>query len=94
MIKAAPAAWLDKLADEANKFVGDHRAMLESTGLVRWQQMPPAAIPAAQNDSLVAAAQAGAAGPSVAISTTVVWAVFLLALGAGGYATWRITRRS
>ncbi|WKU02426.1 DUF4142 domain-containing protein [Micromonospora sp. HUAS LYJ1] len=84
-----------KLADEANKFVNDHMAMLESTGLVRWQQMPPAAIPAAQNDSLVAAAQAGAnSGPSVGVSTTVVWAVFLLALGAGGYATWRITRRS
>ncbi|MFJ6195650.1 DUF4142 domain-containing protein [Micromonospora sp. NPDC092111] len=88
-------ATVRKLADEANKFVNDHMAMLESTGLVRWQQMPPAALPPAQSDSLIAAAQAGAtSGPSIAASTTVVWAVFLLALGTGGYATWRIMRRS
>ncbi|MEH0937439.1 DUF4142 domain-containing protein [Micromonospora psammae] len=87
-------ATVRKLADEANKFVNDHMSMLESTGLVRWQQLPPAAIPAAQSDSLIAAAKAGAPAPSVAISTTVVWAVFLLALGTGGIATWRIMRRS
>ncbi|MEU0151061.1 DUF4142 domain-containing protein [Micromonospora fulviviridis] len=34
-----------KLAEEANKFVNDHMAMLESTGLVRWQQLPPPAMP-------------------------------------------------
>lgn len=87
-------ATVRKLADEANKFVNDHMAMLESTGLVRWQQMPPAALPPAQSDSLIAAAKAGAPAPSVGVSTTIVWAVFLLALGVGGASTWRILRRS
>ncbi|MEH0846305.1 DUF4142 domain-containing protein [Micromonospora sp. CPCC 205711] len=87
-------ATVRKLADQANKFVNDHMAMLESTGLVRWQQLPPAAMPPAQSDSLIAAARAGATGPAPAVSTTVVWAVFLLALGTGGIATYRILRRS
>ena len=87
-------ATVRKLADEANRFVTDHMAMLESTGLVRWQQMPPAALPPAQSDSLIAAAKAGAPAPSVGVSTTIVWAVFLLALGVGGVSTWRILRRS
>ncbi|PWU60415.1 DUF4142 domain-containing protein [Micromonospora globispora] len=88
-------ATVRKLADEANKFVSDHMAMLESTGLVRWQQLPPAALPPAQSDSLVAAAAASAGtGGGVEVSTTVVWLVFLAALGTGGFATYRILRRS
>ncbi|MEV4492260.1 DUF4142 domain-containing protein [Micromonospora coxensis] len=88
-------ATVRKLADQTNKFVTDHMLMLESTGLVRWQQMPPAAMPPAQSDSLIAAAQAGApARPTASVGTTVVWMVFLLALGVGGYATWRILRRN
>lgn len=84
-----------KLAEQANTFVNDHMTMLESTGLVRWQQLPPAALPPAQSDSLVAAAAANVgSGRGVEVSTTVVWAVFLLALLTGGYATWRILRRS
>ncbi|MFG2057727.1 DUF4142 domain-containing protein [Micromonospora sp. NPDC048930] len=84
-----------KLAEEANTFVNDHMTMLESTGLVRWQQLPPAALPPAQSDSLVAAAAANVgSGGGVQVSTTVVWVVFLLALGTGGYATWRILRRT
>ncbi|MEV0426060.1 DUF4142 domain-containing protein [Micromonospora sp. NPDC050495] len=84
-----------KLAEQANTFVNDHMTMLESTGLVRWQQLPPAALPPAQSDSLVAAAAANVgSGGGVQVSTTVVWAVFLLALLTGGYATWRILRRT
>ncbi|MFC0007060.1 DUF4142 domain-containing protein [Micromonospora siamensis] len=84
-----------KLADEANTFVSDHMQMLESTGLVRWQQLPPAAMPPAQSDSLLAAARAGAPiGPSTGVSTTVVWLVFLAALGTAGLATYRVLRRS
>ncbi|QLQ37805.1 DUF4142 domain-containing protein [Micromonospora robiginosa] len=84
-----------KLAEDANKFVNDHMTMLESTGLVRWQQLPPPAIPAAQSDSLVAAAQANASsGGGLQVSTGIVWAVFLIALGTGGYTTWRLMRRS
>jgi predicted outer membrane protein len=84
-----------KLAEEANNFVNNHMQMLESTGLVRWQQLPPPALPPAQSDSLVAAAAANAGtGGGVRVSTTVVWLVFLLALGTGGFATFRILRRS
>ncbi|MEV6516892.1 DUF4142 domain-containing protein [Micromonospora chalcea] len=84
-----------RLAEDANKFVNDHMTMLESTGLVRWQQLPPAALPPAQSDSLVAAAQANVgSGGGLQVGTGLVWAVFLIALGTGGYATWRLTRRS
>ncbi|MCI4062684.1 DUF4142 domain-containing protein [Micromonospora sp. R77] len=84
-----------KLAEEANKFVNDHMSMLESTGLVRWQQLPPAALPPAQSDSLVAAAAANVgSGRGVEVSTTVVWLVFLAALATGGFATYRIMRRT
>ncbi|PSK64251.1 hypothetical protein B0E53_03806 [Micromonospora sp. MH33] len=84
-----------KLADQANTFVTNHMLMLESTGLVRWQQLPPPAMPPAQSDSLIAAAGANVGtNGGVQVSTTVVWAVFLLALATGGYATWRLLRRS
>ncbi|MET8909917.1 DUF4142 domain-containing protein [Micromonospora sp. NPDC004551] len=84
-----------KLADQTNTFVTNHMLMLESTGLVRWQQLPPPAMPPAQSDSLIAAAGAnvGSTG-GTQVSTTLVWAVFLLALATGGYATWRLLRRS
>ncbi|MFI2646506.1 DUF4142 domain-containing protein [Micromonospora fulviviridis] len=84
-----------KLADQTNTFVTNHMLMLESTGLVRWQQLPPPAMPPAQSDSLIAAAGANVGtNGGVQVSTTVVWAVFLLALATGGYATWRLLRRS
>jgi predicted outer membrane protein len=86
-------ATIRKLAEDANKFVMHHMQMLESTGLVRWPELPPAALPAPGNDSLLAAASANA-GPGVGVSTTVVWLVFLAALGTGGLATYRILRRS
>ena len=83
-----------KLADEANKFVG------RPHGHAGEHRPGPLAADAAGRDPGRAARLAGrrrpgrAAGPSVGVSSTVVWPVFLLALGAGGYATWRITRRS
>ncbi|MET8837795.1 DUF4142 domain-containing protein [Micromonospora sp. NPDC004540] len=84
-----------KLADQTNTFVTNHMLMLESTGLVRWQQLPPPAMPPAQSDSLIAAAGANVgSNAGLQVSTTVVWAVFLLALGTGGYATWRLLRRT
>ncbi|WP_433283400.1 DUF4142 domain-containing protein [Micromonospora sp. CA-244673] len=84
-----------KLADQTNTFVTNHMLMLESTGLVRWQQLPPPAMPPAQSDSLIAAAGANVgSNGGIQVSTTVVWAVFLLALTTGGYATWRLLRRS
>ncbi|MFI7604072.1 DUF4142 domain-containing protein [Micromonospora sp. NPDC049366] len=86
-------ATVRKLCDDANRFVMHHMQMLESTGLVRWPELPPAVLPAPGNDGLLAAASANA-GPQVGVSSTVVWLVFLAALGTGGLATYRLLRRT
>ncbi|WP_433535710.1 DUF4142 domain-containing protein [Micromonospora sp. CA-249363] len=86
-------ATVRKLCEDANAFVQHHMQMLESTGLVRWPELPPAALPAPGKDGLLAAAGANA-GPQVGVSSTVVWLVFLAALGTGGIATYRMLRRS
>ncbi|MGW4499193.1 DUF4142 domain-containing protein [Micromonospora sp. NPDC004336] len=82
-----------RLAEDANRFVLHHMRMLESTGLVRWAELPPAALPAPGDDGLLAAASANS-GPPVGVSGTVVWLVFLAALGTGGIATYRVLRRT
>ncbi|MGN9810917.1 DUF4142 domain-containing protein [Micromonospora sp. BQ11] len=81
------------LAEATNTFVNNHMKMLESTGLVRWAELPPAALPAPGQDGLLAAASANT-GPQMSVSSTVVWLVFLAALGTGGIATWRMLRRT
>ncbi|MFC3501320.1 DUF4142 domain-containing protein [Micromonospora krabiensis] len=86
-------ATVRKLCDDANRFVMHHMQMLESTGLVRWPELPPAVLPAPGNDGLLAAASANS-GPQVGVSSTVVWLVFLAALGTGGLATYRLLRRT
>ncbi|MEU6206960.1 DUF4142 domain-containing protein [Micromonospora musae] len=86
-------ATVRKLCDDANRFVLHHMQMLESTNLVRWPELPPAALPAPGADGLLAAASANA-GPNAGVSSTVVWLVFLAALGTGGVATYRLLRRT
>jgi predicted outer membrane protein len=86
-------ATVRKLCEDATGFVTHHMQMLESTGLVRWPELPPAALPAPGQDGLLAAAGANA-GPQPGVSSTVVWLVFLAALGTGGIATYRMLRRS
>ncbi|PMR59908.1 hypothetical protein C1A38_17095 [Verrucosispora sp. ts21] len=81
------------LANATNKFVGDHMLMLESTGLVRYAELPPAALPAPGNDGLIAAASANT-GPQIGISNTVIWVVFLGAIGTGGFLSYRLLRRN
>ena len=80
-----------KLADDANRFVLTHMTLLESTGLVRYADLPPAALPADQPkiDSLQEAALARTAAGS-GFNPLVVWVVVLTAgvLGIGG--TWRL----
>ncbi|NJP33203.1 DUF4142 domain-containing protein [Micromonospora thermarum] len=82
-----------ELAEAANTFVNNHMQMLESTGLVRWAELPPAALPAPGEDGLLAAASANTA-PQFGVSSALVWLVFLAALGTGGVATWRMLRRT
>ena len=79
------------LAQESNRFVLTHLTLLESTGLVRYAELPPAALPADQPkvDSLQEAALARTAAGS-GFNPMVIWLVVLVAgvLGIGG--TWRL----
>ncbi|MEV6844602.1 DUF4142 domain-containing protein [Actinoplanes sp. NPDC051411] len=71
-----------QLADQANVAVLGYMQMLESTGLVQYQKLAPAAIPPAQD--LSAMGMAGAdAGISPPISPAILW---LLAIGAAAVA--------
>ncbi|MDQ7911253.1 DUF4142 domain-containing protein [Phytohabitans sp. ZYX-F-186] len=80
-----------QLAQEANRFVLNHLTLLESTGLVRYAEMPPAALPADQPkvDSLQETALARAAAGS-GFNASVIWVVVLVALLLGIGGTWRL----
>jgi predicted outer membrane protein len=82
-----------KLAQDANRFVLNHLTLLESTGLVRYGELPPAALPADQApiDSLQEAALARTAAGS-GFSPTLIWGLVLVALLFGGIATFRVFR--
>jgi hypothetical protein len=69
-----------KLADEATIFVMNHMKMLESTGLVRYDKLSPAALPAAVDTSRVALAQANT-GLAPLANPALLWLV-LVATGA------------
>jgi predicted outer membrane protein len=82
-----------KLAEQASIFVMHHMQMLESTGLVQYARLPPAAMSAEQDLYANGTAQASAgAGPP--ISPTLPW---LLAGGVTGIvgiaAVWIMRRR-
>lgn len=81
-----------KLADDANIFVMNHMQMLESTGLVRYYQLAPAALPAAQNTSMWAVAQANTSGVPP-VSPIVVYAVLFGVVGVAGFSLFRLLRR-
>ncbi|RSM64500.1 DUF4142 domain-containing protein [Actinoplanes sp. ATCC 53533] len=69
-----------KLADEANIFVMHHMQMLESTGLVRYTELAPAALPAAQDTSQLALAQANV-GIRPLVDQRLLWAVLIVMTG-------------
>lgn len=81
-----------KLADAANIFVMNHMKLLESTGLVRYSELPPAAVPALQDEGMFARARANA-GSGAPVSGNLIWIVLIAALAAGGVATFRLVRR-
>jgi predicted outer membrane protein len=81
-----------QLAEDANRFVMTHMTLLESTGLVRYQDLPPAALPAPpQSGSFLAAAQANPV-PGNDLSPVVIWVLLLAALAVGIAATFRVLR--
>jgi predicted outer membrane protein len=71
-----------RLADQANVSLLGYMQTLESTGLVPYEKLAPAAIPPAQDLSTMGMAQADA-GISSPISPAVLW---LLAIGAAAIA--------
>ncbi|XVV10107.1 DUF4142 domain-containing protein [Actinoplanes sp. CA-131856] len=79
------------LADRANIFVMNHMKMLESTGLVQYEKLPPAAMPPAEDVSGlgIAAANAGVSGP---VSGTVLWTLLAGAVGLAGLTVFRLLR--
>ncbi|KUL22842.1 hypothetical protein ADL15_47385 [Actinoplanes awajinensis subsp. mycoplanecinus] len=80
-----------KLADQANVFVMNHMQMLESTGMVQYEKLPPAALPPAQDTSGLAIAEANT-GIAPPVSMLTLWIVVLLAVGVGGITGLRVLR--
>lgn len=68
-----------KLAEQANGFVMTHMRLLESTGLVRYTELPPAAVPGPQDTSGLALARANV-GPGPGFSPMLIWGVLVAAL--------------
>jgi predicted outer membrane protein len=80
-----------KLADQANQFVMNHMQMLESTGLVQYERLPPAAMPPAQDLSTLGMAEANA-GVKPPFSPLVLGMMLIGLLGIGALASVRIMR--
>jgi predicted outer membrane protein len=80
-----------KLADQANIFVMNHMKMLESTGLVQYEKLPPAALPPAEDLSALGIAQANA-GLAPPISPAALWTTIVAMLGIGAFASLRLIR--
>jgi predicted outer membrane protein len=80
-----------KLADQANTFVSNHMKMLESTGLVQYEKLPPAAMPPAQDLSAIGMATANA-GINPPVSPIVLWTMLIGMLAIAAFASLRIMR--
>jgi predicted outer membrane protein len=86
--------YVRKLAQESNQFVLTHLTLLESSGLVDYEALPPLEDPAPAGSATVvtglAAAQARAETGGVDLS--VIWMVLFVALLVGAVAATRILR--
>jgi len=79
---ATRSPMIRRLADQANVSVLGYMQVLESTGLVQYQKLAPAAIPPAQDLSTMGMAQANA-GIAPPTSPALLW---MLAIGASALA--------
>lgn len=77
-----------KLAQSANAFVLNHLTLLESTGLVRYDELPKAVAPA--TGPIAAAAKRSGDG---GLATPVIWIILATALVTGAVFTTRMIRR-
>jgi predicted outer membrane protein len=80
-----------QLADQANIFVMHHMQMLESTGLVQYAKLPPAALPPAQDLSAMGMAQANA-GLNPPVPPMVLWMLVIGSVGIAALAAARTMR--
>jgi predicted outer membrane protein len=80
-----------QLADQANIFVMNHMKMLESTGLVQYQKLPPAAMPPAQDMSTIGMA-VSSAGMSQPLNPIVLWSLLGCAIGLAAFTFVRVRR--
>jgi predicted outer membrane protein len=78
-----------ELADRSTIFVMNHMKLLESTGLVRYANLAPPAVPAPKDDSALALARANSAG-GPPVSPTVIWIVLLCTLAVSAFGTIRV----
>jgi predicted outer membrane protein len=76
-----------KLAQSANAFVLNHLTLLESTGLVRYEELPKAAAPV--TGPIAAAAKRSSDG---GLAVPVIWMILATALIAGAVFTTRMVR--
>ncbi len=76
-----------KLAQSANAFVLNHLTLLESTGLVRYDELPKAVAPA--TGPIAAAAKRSGDG---GLATPVIWIILATALVTGAVFTTRMIR--
>jgi putative membrane protein len=76
-----------KLAQQSNAFVLTHLTLLESTGLVRYDELPKAAAPAT---GPIAAASGRSSDGGIAVP--VIWMILAVALIAGAVFTTRMVR--
>jgi predicted outer membrane protein len=88
---ATRSAVVRQLADQANTFVTNHMKMLESTGLVQYAQLPPAALPPAQDTSQFAIAQANT-GVAPPVQPSLMWALLAGAVAVAGLAATQLYR--
>jgi putative membrane protein len=77
-----------ELAQRTNGFVLTHLTLLESTGLVRYEEMPKAVAPATGPIAAAANRQAAEGG----VATPVIWMILATALIAGAVFTTRVIR--
>jgi predicted outer membrane protein len=80
-----------RLADQANTFVSNHMKLLESTGLVQYEKLPPAAMPPAQDLSTMGLAQANA-GVSPPLSPVALWALLAATVALAAFTVFRLAR--
>ncbi|GLI02806.1 DUF4142 domain-containing protein [Phytohabitans aurantiacus] len=84
-----------QLAQDTNRFVLNHLTLLESTGLVKYSDLPlppdPKASPSQGSGFLSNAIATGSAN-GTGVSPTVIWVVLLVALVAGGVTTFKLFR--